>query len=244
MIRTERVGTVGVVTLDRPGRRNALGTELVRGLSASLRRFDVDSEVAAMVITGAPPAFCAGSDLKALAALSTEGMCEHELGNAAVVRSIGNLTKPVVAAVEGYALGGGFMLALGCDVVVSAVNARWHLPEVTNGWIPIWGMHSLVARVGPARARQLSWGAGDMDGQEAKRWGVVDHLAEPGEALSRALQIASALAALPAEAVRSVKAFYRSIVLNEAERFDALACAAFARDSMTPAAQATFIRYR
>ena len=177
MIVSDRMGAVAIITLDRPERRNALGTDMMRALSAALREHDVDPATRVIVITGSPPAFCAGSDLKELAALSTAGMCDHELETATAVRLIGALNKPVIAAVEGYALGGGLMLAIGCDVVVSAVDARWRLPEVANGWIPIWGMGALIARAGPARARQLSWGAVDMDGREARAWGVVDHLA-------------------------------------------------------------------
>lgn len=243
MIRSKRQGAIGIVTLDRPDRRNALGTELMRALGAALSQFDADRAVRAIVITGSHPAFCAGSDLKELAPLSVSARCDHEAETASVVRGIASLFKPVVAAVEGYALGGGFMLAIACDVVVSGGGARWHLPETGNGWLPIWGMRALVSRVGPVRARQLSWGAKPIDGSEAAFLGLVDHVASNGDALSIALEVAKNLAALPPEAVASVKSYFQPLAMADAEQLDRAAFTAFAGDCASPAAQATFRRF-
>lgn len=243
MIATERRGAIGIITLDRPDRRNALSTELIRSLAKALQTFDVNNSVKAIVITGGHPAFCAGSDLKELAVLAVSGRCDHEAETAAVVRSIASLSKPVVASVEGYALGGGFMLAIACDIVVSGSNARWHLAETSNGWIPIWGMRTLISRVGPVRARQLSWGASPIDGSEASVLGIVDHVAHDGEVLKMALQIAEDLAALPQEAVTTVKSFFHPFTMMDAEQLDGEAREAFARDCGSTAAQATFRRY-
>ncbi|WP_407169163.1 enoyl-CoA hydratase/isomerase family protein [Bradyrhizobium sp. ORS 111] len=244
MIRSEKSGSIGIITIDRPDRRNALGTTLIRTLSASLRRLDADDTVRAVIITGAPPAFCAGSDLKELASLSSADMREHEAETASVVRSISALTKPVIASVEGYALGGGFMLAIACDVVVSSGDAKWHLPEVPSGWLPIWGMRALMSRVGPMRARLLSWGAEKIDGHEAQRLGIVDYVVDNGEALGKALDVAKGLAALPSEAVSSVKTYFQPFVMMDAEQLDVQAHNAFARDCLSEAAQATMSKYR
>lgn len=135
-------------------------------------------------------------------------MRRHEADTAAIARRIGVLGKPVIAAVEGFALGGGFILAASCDVVVTAENTRWHLPEVPNGWLPPWGLGALVARVGPTKARLLTWGAEPIDGTEALRLGVADYGAPAGEALARAIALAEKLAALPREAVASTKRFF------------------------------------
>lgn len=243
MIKSEQRGAIGVITLDRPERRNALGTELVRHLSETLLTFDSDRLVRAIVITGSHPAFCAGSDLKELAALSIPERCEHEAETAAAVRAIAALSKPVVASVEGYAFGGGFMLAIACDVVVSGSCARWHLAEAGNGFLPIWGMRSLISRVGPVRARQLSWGAKPIDGSEALFLGIVDRVAVDGNVLKNALEVANGLAELPREAVASVKSYFNPLVMPEAEALDRAALETFARDCASPAAKATFRRF-
>lgn len=243
MIAATRDGAVLRLTLDRPARRNALGTEGVRALDAALVAADRDDTVRAIVLAGAPPAFCAGSDLKELGGLSIPAMCDHEAITAAVARRIALLAKPVVCAVEGYALGGGFILAVSCDVVVTAADATWRLPEVANGWLPPWGLQALLARVGPVRARMLVWGAEPIDGREAHRLGVADLLAPEGGALARATAYATALAALPAEAVTSAKRFFEPLAAHDAERLDAAASRAFAQDCRGPAAAATLARF-
>ena len=243
MVKSEMAGAVAIVTLDRATRRNALGTESTRALSAALRAADTNEAVRAIVLAGAAPAFCAGSDLKELGGLSIPQMCDHEAETAAVARGIGFLSKPVVAAVEGYALGGGFILAVSCDVVVSAENARWHLAEVTNGWLPVWGLQALTARVGPVRARLLTWGAEPIDGREALRLGVADAVAPAGDALARATALAEGLAKLPPEAVASAKRFFEPFVMAEAERLDAVSSRMFARDCESSAAKATLSRF-
>src|SRR5690606_1194080 len=129
----------------------------------------------------------------------------HQAEAARLARAIGMLPLPVVAAVEGYALGGGLILAVSCDVVVSARGARWSMPEVRNGWLPPWGLQALIARVGPVRARLITWGITEIDGEEAHRLGIADAVADDGEALAVAEDLAQRLAALPPNAVRSAK---------------------------------------
>ncbi|MET3925717.1 enoyl-CoA hydratase/isomerase family protein [Devosia sp. 2618] len=231
-----------LITINRPERRNALGTATMQQIGVSLAEAQSDTDIQVVVLTGTAPAFCAGSDLKELAGLSVAEMCEHEAATAAVARSIGKLDMPVIAAVEGYALGGGCILALSCDLVVSARNVRWAMPEVANGWLPPWGLEALVARVGLVAARSMTWGAFDCDGMEALRLGLADHLSEPGEALSTALAIAARLAALPPHAVSSTKTFFRSL-RQDAERLDAAASLQFSRDAGSPAAQAVLARF-
>ena len=243
LIQTETVGRVRVITLNRPERRNALGTAGMRALSTALAAAAADPAVGAIVLTGTPPAFCAGSDLKELGGLSIPAMVAHEAETAAVARRIAHLPRPVVAAVEGYALGGGFILAASCDVVVTARDSRWHLPEVRNGWLPPWGLGALLARVGPVRARLLTWGAQPIDGVEAFRLGLADDIADKGAALARAMAVATDLASLPAEAAASVKRFYEPFAAPHGERLDQEAGRAFAADCATPVARATFSRF-
>jgi len=232
-----------VIALNRPERRNALCTEGMIALRAALNEVERNPSVKAIVLTGVAPAFCAGSDLKELAVLDIEGMRDHELETAAVARSIALLGKPVIAAVEGYALGGGFILAASCDLVVTASDARWHLPEVMNGWIPPWGLGALLARVGPVVARRLTWGAEAIDGARAAALGVADEAVEAGQALEKAISLADSLARLPARAVRSTKEFFEPFAHLDGERLDQAAARLFVRDCESVEAKATFARF-
>lgn len=232
-----------VVTMNKPKRRNALGTESVRGLLAALSQLAQDDRCRAVVLTGASPAFCAGSDLKELGGLSIPDMCAHEEETAAMARRIAHLPVPVIAAVEGFALGGGFILATSCDVVITARDAKWALPEVRNGWLPPWGLQSLLARVGPVKAQQITWGFLDMDGVEAHRLGVADGLAENGKTLDMACDWAARIADLPPEAVRSTKRYCAATIAADAERQDAEASRLFAADCQGAAAKATLAKF-
>jgi enoyl-CoA hydratase/carnithine racemase len=243
-LRTEQAGEIAILTIDRPERRNALGQQLIEELFTELDRADRDPAVRVIVLTGSAPGFCAGSDLKELAGTDLAGMGAHEARTAALARSIALMNKPVVAGIEGFALGGGFVLAVSCDVVVSEPSARWHLPEVAIGWIPPWGIQALVARVGPVTGRRLVWGADPIDGREAHRLGIADYLAEPGETTRDAAhRVATRLAALPAQAVASTKQFFAPLVSGQGESLDAWANRLFLADCGHPAAKATLNRF-
>ncbi len=242
MLKEKREGRVCVLTIDRPARRNSICVDLVGALRTSFRRLDRDPEVASIVLTGVAPGFCAGSDLKELATLDLAGMAEHEADTGAMTREIALLEKPVVAAVDGFALGGGFVLAASCDVVVTTPSTRWHLPEVTIGWIPPWGLETLVARVGPVTARRLTWGSEPLDGVEAHRLGVADYLA-PGDVLAEAVAVATRLAALPAPAVSATKRYFSFAAARQAEAGDAAANRMFIENCGYPVAQATLKKF-
>jgi enoyl-CoA hydratase/carnithine racemase len=243
-LRIEQAGEIAVLTIDRPERRNALGQQLIEELRNEFDRADRDPNTRVIVLTGSAPGFCAGSDLKELAGMDLASMGTHEAHTAALARSIALMNKPVVAGVEGFALGGGFVLAVSCDVVVSDSSARWHLPEVMIGWIPPWGIQALVARVGPVAARRLVWGADPFDGAEAHRLGVADYLAQSGESVREAaIRVGTRLAALPAQAVVSTKQFFAPIVSGQGESLDACANRLFLADCGHPAAKATLNRF-
>lgn len=239
----ERAGEVAVLRIDRPARRNALGDALVARLRGVLAGLDADPAVGAIVLTGSAPGFCAGSDLKELGAMSLDEMCAHEARTAAFCREIALLRTPVLAAVEGFALGGGFVLAASCDVVVTARNTRWNLPEVEIGWIPPWGIEALVNRVGTARARQLVWGGSPFLGEEALRLGLADHLANDGAALQRALEVAHTYARLPREAMASTKLYFATHGARNGEAGDLLASQFFKDNCRHAAAQATLKKF-
>lgn len=238
------MGDVRRLTLNRPERRNALDGVSIAKLEQALQQADRDPGVRAIVLSGAPPAFCSGSDLKELATMSIQEMCDSESETARVARSIAGLSKPVIAAVEGFALGGGFILAISCDIVVSASDVRWHLPEVPNGWLPPWGLQALLARVGPVRARLLTWSADAMNGIEAHRLGIADYLTEPGCADEEAISLAKRLAALPPDAVASTKRFFEPFVSLDGEQLDNLASRHFASNCEAGAAQTIFSKFK
>ena len=176
MLKRRQQGQVAILTIDRANRRNALGTELMQALSEAFAEIDRDDGVAAVVISATPPGFCAGSDLKELATMDIAQMCAHEAETARVVRAIGFMEKPAIAAVSGFALGGGVGLAAGCDLIVTHPECRWHMPEVPNGWLPPWALASLSVRIGPVAARRLVWASEPITGAEAYHLKLADYL--------------------------------------------------------------------
>lgn len=243
MITLEINDRVAILTLNRASRRNALCSAMIVELGEIVHGLDDNADVGAVVLTGAAPSFCAGSDLKELGGMNVPQMVAHEAATAALARQLGLIGVPVIAAVEGHALGGGFILAASCDLVVSAEDAKWSLPEVPNGWIPPWGLKALAVRVGPVAARRLTWGFEVLDGPKAVSLGVADFSVAPGEALAHARELASQVAALPAPAVRSTKHFFQTSIIGDAEIWDAAAGRAFAADCEHEAARATLARF-
>lgn len=242
MLNERKEGRVAILTIDRPQRRNSICVALVERLREALDACDRDPQVSAILLTGTQPGFCAGSDLKELATLDLAGMGAHESDTAALARSLALLDKPVVAAVEGFALGGGFVLAASCDVVVTTRAARWHLPEVTIGWIPPWGLETLIARVGPVTARRLTWGGEPFDGAEAHRVGIADYIAET-DVIAEALAVAGRLAALPPPAVTATKRYFSLAAARNGEAGDAQAGRMFIENCGHETANATLKKF-
>ncbi len=232
---------IALLTLNRPERRNALGTAMMTELAGHLVNVTKDSTIRAIVLSGSDDAFSAGSDLKELAELDTAGMAEHEAGTAAVVRKLMTCPLPVIAAVEGYALGGGCALAMACDIVVASESARMAMPEVANGWIPPWGLMAIRRRCTDIQARQFIWGAEACDVQELVAKGLVDKACAPGTAVDTALSIADKLAQLPPASVASTKRFFADAA--QAESDDARSSQMFKENGITEAAQVTFEKF-
>ena len=142
MIERRREGAVQILRLERPAVRNALDAALSAELARALADAQPDPAVRAVLIAGKGAGFCAGSDVKEMGRVRPERRIEIAGEKAALLRAIVGLAKPVVAAVHGFALGGGFMLAAACDLVVTEEPARWRLPEVGLGFFPPWGLDS------------------------------------------------------------------------------------------------------
>lgn len=183
-VRTEVRGHVLVVTVDRPARRNAIDRATADGLGAALDRLDDDPDLWCGVLTGAGGYFCAGSDLTANGDYVTERGGEY-----GVVRR--ERRSPLIAAVEGFALGGGMEIAMACDLVVAASDSRFGLPEVGIGLIPTCGALFRGPRALPVNvARELVLTGDPMPAARAHELGFVNLLTEPGAALDGALGLA------------------------------------------------------
>lgn len=195
-------GAVTVVTLQRPERRNAVDAAAAAALVAAFRRFDSDPGARVGILTGAGGVFCSGADLKALAAGEARPVAEEGDGPMGPTRM--RLSKPVIAAVEGYAVAGGLELALWCDLRVAATDAvfgvfcrRFGVPLVDLGTV------RLPRIVGLGRAMDLVLTGRPVSGDEALGMGLVNRLVPPGQALAAAVELARELAALPQLCLRN-----------------------------------------
>lgn len=231
---------VAILTMNRPEQRNALSTGLVAALIEATENAGQDKAVRVILLNGAGNGFCAGSDLAELATMNAAGRQVFEADSGRAARMLGHLSKPVLAAVHGFAVGGGLTLATSCDIVVTGPNAKWSLPEVPIGLFPAWGLASVATRVGSSLAKRLAWGIETLTGTEAQRIGLADHLAETdvfAETLSRAKQLA-ALATGPAAAVKTY------FLLGAAgEAADIRANRLFCDAAAAPEAAATFKKF-
>jgi enoyl-CoA hydratase/carnithine racemase len=243
-VHVEHDGAVCVISMVRPARRNAMDRELIERLKQAFLAADADPGVGAIVLRGAQHGFSAGSDLKFISGLSVEDMARFEQETGDMARLIGLISKPVVASVENFAIGGGFILAICCDVVVAGESSRWSLPEVPHGWLTPWGLSALVERVGNVRARNLCFCLQPLDGLEAERLGLADMVVPDGQADERALGIARHIAALPRAAVASTKQFFSDYIMRDAEVMDFSANRIFAANCMQPDAGRTLEKHR
>jgi enoyl-CoA hydratase len=221
---------VALVTLDRPEARNALSFALLEDLDEVLAVLDDDDGCRAIVITGAGErAFAAGADIRDLASSTREQLRRDD--PFAVVDRVGRLRTPVIAAVRGYALGGGCELAMACDILVAGDDAVFGQPELSIGVIPgAGGTQRLAWAVGRARAMDLVLTGRQVRADEAERLGIVSVVVPASEVLDAALDRATAIAALPVEAVRAAKSAVNAAqrlplddgLRFERERFEAL----------------------
>ena len=203
VVRVERDGRTLVVTMDRPRARNAIDLAMALEVAAALDELDGDPGLTTGVLTGAGGTFSSGMDLKAF--LATGDRPEVE-GRGLAGLTLTPPAKPLVAAVEGYALAGGCELALACDLVVAADDAQFGLPEVTRGLIAgSGGLLRLPRRIPPAIAMEHALTGEPLSAVEAHRWGLVNRLTPPAGALEGALRLAATIAVNSPVAVRATK---------------------------------------
>jgi crotonobetainyl-CoA hydratase len=214
VVRVERIGHVMVITLNRPDARNAVNAELASALGDAVELLSGDDDYRVAVLTGEGKAFCAGMDLKALAAgepvIPTD---RPERGFAGFVQNFSS--KPIIAAINGYALGGGLEIALACDIIVMSESATLGLPEVVRGLFAAAGGVPRIAQQIPVKIAQRMVLTGElMNAAEAARWGIANEVVAPDEVLRTALDIAHKIAA---NAPLGVQASKRLIARGQTE---------------------------
>ena len=201
-----REGAVALLTLNRPQSLNALDSSLLHDLRQALTQLADDRDVRAVILTGAgEKAFAAGADIREFSGLSPSGMQAYARQGQETFAAIEQLPKPVIAAVNGFALGGGCELALACSVRLAAETARLGQPEVNLGLIPGFGGTQRLPRlIGKGRALDLLLTGRQIDAHEAHRIGLVDRVVAPAALLNEARELARMLAAKPPLAVKSI----------------------------------------
>ncbi|HML80520.1 MAG TPA: enoyl-CoA hydratase [Thiomonas arsenitoxydans] len=220
---TETRGHVGLITLNRPKQLNALNDALMDALGAALRAFDADPAIGCMVVTGSDKAFAAGADITAMAKKTFPASYAEDF----ITRNweaMMQIRKPVIAAVRGFALGGGCELAMMCDLIVAADNAQFGQPEIKLGIIPgAGGTQRLTRAVGKAKAMDLILTGRMMDAHEAERSGLVARVVPLQQTLDEAVAMAETISSFSQASVLMAKesvnrAFESS--LSEGLRFE------------------------
>jgi enoyl-CoA hydratase len=189
---TERRERVLLITINRPDQRNAVNAAVAQGIAAAMDELDGTPELSVGILTGAGKGFCAGMDLKAFVA--GESPYAEGRGFAGITQRAA--AKPLIAAIEGFAVAGGLEVALSCDVIVAARGARLGIPEVKRSLVAAGGALLRLPRVLPRTiAMELALTGDPIDAERAHAFGLVNRLAEPGEAVAVALELADTIAA-------------------------------------------------
>lgn len=220
---------IATVTLNRPEVRNALSSALISELHEAMRRADADADVDVIILTGADPAFCAGLDLHELGSTASNlGNVESSRGRDGSRGPFPKLDKPLIGAINGVAITGGFELALNCDFLVASEHARFGDTHARVGVMPGWGMTVLLPQaVGVRRAREMSFTGNFMDADEALQRGLVNHVVAHDDLLGFTRALAADIVGNDRDGVRQIRRTYAAIAHDdddwEAEARDARA---------------------
>ena len=200
----ERDGAVGTITINRPEKLNAMTPAMADALVAAVENFNDDNEIRCVILTGAGArAFCAGSDIRVLDDYETPWDFRNRPDYCDAIRA---LRKPSIAAVNGYAFGGGLETAMACDIRLAAENASFSAPEIKLGWIGGGGMAvNLAHAVGPSNAALMIMTGDPIDASTAERWGLVSRVVPQAELLAEAKKIAGAIDARAPIAAETAK---------------------------------------
>ena len=201
---TEKHEGYAILTLNRPDAMNALSRALRDAIVAAFEDCQADPEIRVVIITGKGRAFCAGMDLKEMGS-SSELNASEEVGNT-VVRAMAGFEGPIIGAINGHAITGGFELALACDVLIASENARFADTHARVGLLPGWGLSQKLPRlIGLSRAREISFTGAPVFARQAYEWGLVNHVVEAGELMNKAIEIAKNMCACVPHILRQYK---------------------------------------
>ncbi len=228
---------VATLCLNRPAVRNALSSELVDQLATHLTTLEGRDDVRALVLTGAGRGFSAGADLAEISRGSAADAAQIERHTAAVFDRMAALPMPVLAALHGFAVGGGFFLSLYADVRIVAAGTKLGFPAVARQWIPPWALSRLAGWVGVRRAEQILLSQSMFTPRQAVRWGLAERVVAADKLLAVARDIAAHLAETPREVTREIREFFAALRGFEHARWDEVANAGFERRFSSPEAQ-------
>jgi enoyl-CoA hydratase len=223
---------IATITLNRPEARNALSSEVLRLLPEAMRSAEADPDVDVLILTGTDPAFCAGLDLKELSSsggnLGGGSGADGSRNRDGVRGPFPKLSKPLIGAINGVAVTGGFELALNCDFLVASERAKFGDTHARVGVMPGWGLTVLLPQaIGVRRAREMSFTGNFMSADEALQWGLVNHVVPHDELLSFTRAVAADIVGNDADGVRQIRQTYAAIAHDddawEAEARDARA---------------------
>jgi len=200
----ETIGRVGQITLNRPKALNALSSELIAELNEALGKFEADENIGCIIITGSEKAFAAGADIKEM---QSKSYMDVYLGDFLTSwDTVSRARKPVIAAVAGYALGGGCELAMMCDFILAADTAKFGQPEVSLGVMPgVGGTQRLTRFVGKSKAMEMNLTGRMMDAEEAERSGLVSRVIPADQLLEETLKVAEKIANFSLPAIMMIK---------------------------------------
>ncbi|WP_068555282.1 short-chain-enoyl-CoA hydratase [Thermotalea metallivorans] len=215
-VKLSKEGRVAVITMNRPEALNALNTETLKELDAAVDQLATDSEVDVIILTGEGKAFVAGADIAEMKGLSAEEGRRFGILGQQIFRKLELMEKPVIAAVNGFALGGGCELAMSCDIRIASEKAKFGQPEVGLGITPGFsGTQRLARLIGISKAKEWIFTGDMVDAGEAERWGLVNKVVSHEQLMEEAIGLASKIASKAQLAVR-----YAKIAINRGMETD------------------------
>jgi len=211
VILVEKEGETAIVTLNRPNAMNALSRELREAIAVTFEELEADPNIRVAILTGAGKAFCAGLDLKELgsdsSAVGGGGGVNATVNDKDPVTSIGRFSGPVIGAINGVAITGGFELALACDVLICSSNARFADTHARVGILPGWGLSQKLSRaIGIYRAKELSLTGNFLSAEQANEWGLINRVVAPEELMGTCKQLAADMLTVVPECLSGYKA--------------------------------------
>lgn len=237
LILCEVEACVATLTLNRPEASNALSAAMMTDLGVALAEIDGRSDVRALVVRGAGKGFCAGADLNELAKQDLAGVSDVEGPLADVLSRLEHFSKPTVASLHGYALGGGFLLSIYCDFRVAATGTQIGFPRSAAHWLPAAGLARLADWIGPLKAQQMVLNPGGIEAEEAYRLGIVDQLTFDEQLPSTTQSLTARLAEASPVMVAEARRVFRELLGHRGDPWDRAAATGFARCLVTTEAQ-------